>query len=125
MEPKNQEQLFNFKEMMNEQHESLFESISKIEETNNESLVETLKPTFVKKTDIENLSDSNSECECLKEVETKSNLELELEQVKETEPLKEVELSKEPELVKEVKESKKSIWHYLNPLSWKFSKNKK
>ena len=123
MEPKNQEQLFNFKEMMNEQHESLFESISKIEETNNESLVETLKPTFVKKTDIENLSDSNSECECLKEVETKSNLEL--EQVKEPEPLKEVELSKEPELVKEVKESKKSIWHYLNPLSWKFSKNKK
>ena len=54
---------------------------------------------------------------------TKSNLEL--EQVKEPEPLKEVELSKEPELVKEVKESKKSIWHYLNPLSWKFSKNKK
>ena len=104
--------LHQFKEMMNEQHESLFESISNIEETNNKSLVETL-------------SDSNSECECLKEVETKSNLEIELEQVKETEPLKEVELSKEPELVKEVKESKKSIWHYLNPLSWKFSKNKK
>ena len=123
--------LHRFKEMMNEQHESLFEPISKIEETNNENRVE--------KTD--------------KDVDTKSNLEL--EQVKEPEPLhlcsfktptlwaslpkgresqqgdadcafqmrngvKEVDLSKEPEPVKD--ESKKSIWHYLNPLSWKFSK---
>ena len=117
METENQEQLSNFKEMMNEQHESLFESISNIEETNNKSLVEPLKPTFVKKTDTDTLSDSNGECECLKDVETKSNLEL--EQVKEPEPLKEVKK------VLEHTEPKKKFWHYLNPLSWKFSKNKK
>jgi hypothetical protein len=119
METENQEQLSNFKEMINEQHESLFESISKIEETNNESLVETLKPTFVKKTDTETLSDLNSECECLKEVETKSNLEL--EQVKEPEPLKEVKTVLESE-------SKKSVWDFFKfktPFSWKFSKSKK
>jgi hypothetical protein len=112
MENKNQEQLFNFKEMMNEQHESLFEPIKKIEESKNEP---SLKPTFVKKIDcIKDLSECGSNCECVKEKEVELNT------------LKEPEEIKQAELVKDVKTAlekpKKNVWHYLNPLSWRLPK---
>jgi hypothetical protein len=108
MENKNQEPVFNLKEMMNEQHESLFEPISTIENTKNEPSVETLQPTFVKKTDcIKDLSECGSSCECLKDVESEPLKEAELIPVKETEP---------------VKEPKKNVWNYLNPLSWRLPK---
>lgn len=104
MQPENKEQVFKFKEMMNEQREALFEPNSRIEETKNEP-------------------ESLSECKYIKEVDTKSNLQ--------QEPLKEIDLVKEAELVKEVKtvledkESKKSFFDYFkfkSPFSWKSSK---